>query len=265
MSRTARSQRWWAEGGRAGVAVAVARVAQGRRPGAVRHRPPAWPRASRRARRRAPARRAERRRRQGAAPRKAAPPPRRAPPRRPRRAPPWFPPRRRPTPAPRGRPAGAGRVARRPVIRRQRARVPRFEAARQTVEKSAPPARRPGEQAVHRRGEPEHREAFGERRLAPRRLPVDTHRAPRRAGLAAGADLGRARPPRPRAPRPPMPRPPARRGGAGRRGGPRAGRVRARAATPPRAGWSCRRRWGRSAPPARGRTRGAGRDSCGIP
>ena len=57
---------------------------------------------------------------------------------------------------------------------RRVARVPRLEGQRQPIEKPPPIARAVGEQPVHRRGQPQHRQPFGQR-IDRRRRPIDPH------------------------------------------------------------------------------------------
>ena len=141
-----------------------------------------------------------------------------------------------------------------------------IEAHDQPVEKAAALGSRPGEELIHRRRHPHELDVLAERARAAGRRPVDAHDAPARsaspsAAPEARADVDGARAAcaraRPRSSR----RRPARAPGRGRRCG--AGPGPAPAWRRPRAGWSCRRRWRRSAPAARGRPRARGGDSCG--
>ena len=133
--------------------------------------------------------------------------------------------------------------AHRGFVARRMVRVARLQREHQPVEEAPPVARAAGEQPVHRRCQPQHRQPFAERIDRGRRA-VD--RAPAAVRARPAACRCRCRCRRRAAPRPRTP--PLRRLAAPFPTAPRrAGRGRASAATPLRAHWSCPRRSRRTA------------------
>ena len=162
-------------------------------------------------------------------------------------------------------------LAQRLLIARDARGMRRIEPEHQPIEKPAPAAGPVDEQPIHRRRQPDDAEPLAECRLAARRLAVDPDDAAlavaagsrpvpiRNRTAAASSTIAATAQPRIGRDRCRRPRSAVDLGRARRR----AARGPAPETRAPPADWSCRRRWGRSAPPVGVESRAGPRGSCG--